>query len=163
MKLQKKFMKIAISEAKKGINKDENPFGACIVRDNKIISWAYDKVFTDNDMSSHAEMLAIREACRVLDSCDLSGCILYSTHEPCPMCFTFAHLVKIPKIAFGVFIEDGRKLGYSRDTFPARKMKNLLNSPINLHPGFLRREALGLIRMWEKKRLIKNSLWVNLS
>jgi len=107
-------------------------------------------------------MIAIREACRALYSCDLSGCILYSTCEPCPMCFTFAHLVKISEIAFGVLIEDGKKLGYLRDTFPTRKMKNLLDSPVNLHPGFLKEEALGLIRIWEKKRLIKNSLWINL-
>lgn len=163
MRLQKRFMRVAILEAKKGINKGENPFGACIVRNNKIISLAYDKVFADKDISSHAEMLAVRGACRALDSYDLSGCILYSTCEPCPMCFTFAHLVKISEIVFGISIRDGRKLGYLRDTFPARKMKKLLNSPINLYPGFLRMEALRLIRMWEKKRLIKNSLWTNLN
>lgn len=163
MKLQKKFMRLAIAKAKEGIKKDENPFGACIVKDNKIISCVYDKVFADKDISSHAEMLAIRGACRALDSYNLSGCVLYSTCEPCPMCFTFAHLVKISEIVFGISIRDGRKLGYLRDTFPARKMKNLLNSSINLYPGFLRMEVLRLIRIWEKKRLIKNSLWTNLN
>lgn len=163
MRIQKKFMRLAILKAKKGIKKGENPFGACIIKRNKIISCTYDKVFTDNDMSSHAEMVAIREACRVLNSLDLSGCILYSTCEPCPMCFTFAHLVKVLKIVFGTSIVDGRKLGYLQDTFPSRKMKDLLNSPIKLHSGFLRKEALELIRIWEKKRLIKNVLWTNLS
>jgi len=163
MKLQKRFMKLAITRAKEGIKKGENPFGACIVKDNKIVSCTYDKVFIDNDMSSHAEMLAIRETCRALSSCDLSACILYSTCEPCPMCFTFAHLVKIPEIVFGISIKDGRKLGYLRDTFSTKKMKNWLNSPINLHSGFLRKEALELIKIWEKKRLINNTLWANLN
>lgn len=92
----KKFMEIAIKEAKKG----ELPFGAVIVKNGKIISKAYNTV-TKSDPTAHAEINAIRKACKKLNSRHIESCTLYSTCEPCPMCFAAAWWAKISKIVYG--------------------------------------------------------------
>jgi len=95
------FMKIAIEEAKKG----DYPFGAVIVKDDKIISRAHN---TANrlDPTLHAEINAIIKACKKLKSKDLSGCTLYATCEPCPMCFTAAWWARVSRIVYGMEAED---------------------------------------------------------
>ena len=80
-------MKLAIEKAWEGIRKGQEPFGACIVRDGKAISVAHNTVRADIDVSAHAEMNAIREACKKIGTIDLSGCEIYATFEPCPMTF----------------------------------------------------------------------------
>jgi len=89
------FMKIAIEEAKKGYA----PFGAIIVKENKIIAQTHNT--SSLDPTAHAEVNAIRQACKKLNSKDLSGCTLYATCEPCPMCFTAAWWANISKIVYG--------------------------------------------------------------
>ena len=84
-----KFMKAAIKEAYKGIeNGDGGPFGAVIVKDGKIITSAHNTVIESMDATAHAEINAIRKASKILNTNDLSGCILYTSTEPCPMCLS---------------------------------------------------------------------------
>ncbi|MCI6722600.1 nucleoside deaminase, partial [Treponema porcinum] len=81
------FMKEALSEAYNGIeNRHGGPFGTVIVRDGKIVGRGHNKVLLNRDPTCHGEMEAIRDACKNLDTFDLSGCELYTTAEPCPMC-----------------------------------------------------------------------------
>ena len=83
----KKFMKAAIKEAYKGINSNEGgPFGCVIVKDGKIVGKGHYQVIKNNDCTCHGEMQAIRNACKRLKTFDLSGCELYSSSAPCPMC-----------------------------------------------------------------------------
>ena len=80
-----KFMKAAIKEAYKGINKHEGgPFGSVIVKDGKIVGRGHNKVLLMHDCACHGEMMAIRDACKRLGTFDLSGCDLYTTSSPCP-------------------------------------------------------------------------------
>lgn len=153
--IKEKFMKLAIQKAKEGIKKKENPFGACIVRNNKIVSCTHNKVFENIDVSSHAELIVIKEACRKLNTIDLSQCILYSTCEPCPMCFSAIHFAKISMIVFGISIEDGKKLGYLKISRSCKKTKILLNSSVKIIGGFLKDENLKLIKLWEKENNIR--------
>ena len=95
------FMKIAIEEAKKG----DSPFGAVIVKDGEVISKAHNTL-SDLDPTAHAEINAIREACKLLGIRKLNDCILYSVSEPCPMCFGVAIRVGISKIVYGLELED---------------------------------------------------------
>ncbi|HEO64204.1 MAG TPA: nucleoside deaminase, partial [Candidatus Omnitrophica bacterium] len=99
------FMRLAVSKAEHGIKAGQTPFGACIVKNGKVIVCQHNAVWQNTDITAHAEIAAIREACRKLNSIDLSGCTIYSTTEPCPMCFTAIHWAKISRIVYGTSIE----------------------------------------------------------
>jgi tRNA(Arg) A34 adenosine deaminase TadA len=105
-------------------------------------------VWTDADITAHAEIVAIRDACRKLGTVDLSGCVIYSTTEPCPMCFSACHWAKISRIVFGTGIEDARRAGFSELTISNEQMKGMGRSPVRVEGGFLRDEAARLFEEW---------------
>lgn len=105
-----KFMKEAIDIAKKGFKKyGEQRIGAVIVRNDKIITKSANRIFRDIDPSSHAEMAAMRLACKKLKSRDMSDCILYTTNEPCCMCTGAAVWAKMKGIVYGANVKDLEK------------------------------------------------------
>ena len=107
------FMRLALEEARRGIeNDDGGPFGAVIVRDGKVISKAHNEVLKRNDPTAHAEILAIREASSILKSYDLSTCEIYSTSEPCPMCFAAIFWARIKRLVYGTTREDVAEIGF---------------------------------------------------
>lgn len=95
------FMKEALKEAKKAYEKEEVPVGAVIVKDGKIISRAYNLKESKKDTTCHAEILAIKKACKKLDSWRLEGCTMYVTLEPCPMCTGALIQTRIDKVVIG--------------------------------------------------------------
>lgn len=96
-----KFMEIAIEEAKKGIaSGDGGPFGAVIVKNTEVIAYGHNEVVGTDDPTAHAEITAIRKACKKLGTFSLQGCILYCTGEPCPMCFSAIHWARIDKVYY---------------------------------------------------------------
>ena len=147
-----KFMRLAINKAKQGIKKGQTPFGACIVKEGEIISCTHNVVWKNNDITAHAEINALRTACRKLKSIDLSGCTIYSTCEPCPMCFTACHWAKIDKIIFGARINDAQKFGFNECTISNKKMKQSSKSPIEIIGDFLREENIALFKLWFGKK-----------
>ena len=148
--IDEKFMRLAIEKAMEGIQKGQSPFGACIVKARKVIGCAHNVVWETTDSTAHAEIHAIREACKVLGTIDLSGCDLYSTCEPCPMCFSACHWAKISRVIHGTRIADARRLGFSELTIPNGTMKRLGSSPVELLGDFLRKENLALLQTWSK-------------
>jgi len=107
------FMKIALSEAKIGSDKgDGGPFGAVIVKDNKVVAKAHNCVLKTNDPTCHAEIFAIRKACKKLSRFDLSDCELYTNCEPCPMCFSAIMWAKIRKVYYVCTRDDAAKIGF---------------------------------------------------
>lgn len=107
------FMKIAIEEALKGMQGDEGgPFGAVIVRNGEIISTSHNEVVKTNDPTAHAEVVAIRKASSLLGRFDLSDCEIYSSCEPCPMCFAAIHWAKIKKLYYGSTREDAASIDF---------------------------------------------------
>ena len=113
-----KFMKRAVLEAKKGIQAGHGgPFGAVIVKDGKIISTAHNTVVKDNDPTCHGEMQAIRKACKKLNTYDLSGCELYTTGYPCPMCFCAILWANISKVYYGCNTTDTEIIGFRDKQF----------------------------------------------
>lgn len=107
------FMDEAIKEARIGIKKNEGgPFGAVIVKDEKIISTGHNMVLLTNDPTAHAEIVAIRRASKKIQSFDLSRCQLYSTCEPCPMCLSAVFWSRIDTIFFGCSKEDAAEIGF---------------------------------------------------
>ena len=113
-----KFMSEAILEAKKGIQDNHGgPFGAVIVRDNKIIARGHNMVLKENDPTCHGEIVAIRSACKKLNTFDLSGCELYTTGEPCTMCLCASLWANIDKIYYGANIKDNSSIGFRDELF----------------------------------------------
>ena len=92
------------------------PFGACIVKDGKIIGKGSNHVLSNNDPTAHAEVMAIRDACKNINSYDLSGCELYTSCYPCPMCLSAIIWANIKKVYYGNTKEDAANIGF-RDDF----------------------------------------------
>lgn len=148
----KKFMRLAIDKARQGIENGQVPFGACIVKDGEVISCAHNTVLEDTDSTGHAEINAIREACKILNTIDLSRCVIYSTCEPCPMCFSACHWARISKIVYGTRIKDAKELGFSELSVTDDRMKMLGKSKIRIVGDFLREENLELFKLWSKRK-----------
>ncbi len=144
-------MRLAVSKARQGVEKGQTPFGACIVKDGKVISCVHNIVWESMDITAHAEIHAIREACRKMNTVDLSGCVMFSTCEPCPMCLSACHWAKITKIIYGTRIDDAKKLGFNELTIPTIKMKKFGNSPIEIVGDLLRKENLELFEFWNQR------------
>ena len=113
-----KYMNMAIKEAEKGIfNGHGGPFGAVIVKDNKVIAKGHNEVLKNNDPTCHGEMMAIHKACKKLKTFDLSGCEIYTTGEPCPMCLAAILWANISKVYYGCNIFDTEEIGFRDNAF----------------------------------------------
>ena len=147
----RKGMELAVREARKNFRTVEGgPFGACIVKDGRIVAVARNTVLR-GDATAHAEINAIRKACRKLGTHDLSGGIIYSTTEPCPMCFSAIHWAKIARIVYGSGIQDAQRAGFSELTVSNLDMKSAGNSPVEVQGHFMRNEALPLFEIWKTR------------
>lgn len=113
-----KFMKIAIEEARTGIRAGHGgPFGCVIVKGGEVIGSGHNEVIKNGDPTCHGEMMAIRNACKNIGTHDLSGCELYTTAEPCPMCLGAILWANIRKVYFGCNISDTDKIGFRDKIF----------------------------------------------
>lgn len=116
-------MKRAIELSDEKMKSNEGgPFGAVIVKDNKIIAEGWNKVTSCNDPTAHAEVSAIREACKNLNDFSLEGCEIYTSCEPCPMCLAAIYWARIDKIYYANTREDAAKIGFD-DDFLYQEMK----------------------------------------
>ncbi|MFC1667823.1 nucleoside deaminase [Chlamydiota bacterium] len=146
----KDYMKYAIKKAREAINTDQTPFGACIVKDDIPLSLTHNTVWLTGDITAHAEINAIRESCRKLQTINLSDCTLYSTCEPCPMCFSAAHWAKISRIVYGASIQDAQRFGFNELLISNKQMKTIAHCSITLKPSFMKEEAIKLFEQWIK-------------
>ncbi len=118
------FMKIAKDLSENNLKtKAGGPFGACIVKDGKIIGKGSNQVIKNNDPTAHAEIIAIREACKNINSYDLSGCQLYTSCYPCPMCLSAIIWSNIKEVYYGNTKEDAANIGF-RDDYIYEFIKN---------------------------------------
>lgn len=114
----KRFMEMAYAQALEGITKGEGgPFGAVIVKDGRLIAGGHNMVISSNDSTAHGEITAIREAEGLLGTYDLSGCELYTTCYPCPMCLAAIMWARISKVYYGCTAEDAAAIGFDDDVF----------------------------------------------
>lgn len=111
--MNKDFLFCAIELACQNVKQGKGgPFGAVIVKEGKIIARATNTVTTSNDPTAHAEVNAIREACRVLGTFDLSGCEIYSSCEPCPMCLSAIYWARIDRVYYSADKKQASKAGF---------------------------------------------------
>jgi len=151
-----KIMKAALERAKMTMNNNiGGPFGAAVIRDDgQILSVSSNSVLRDNDPTAHAEVNAIREACRAIGSYDLSGCILYTTAYPCPMCLSAIIWANIKKVYFGCRPQDAENIGF-RDDFIYRFIKNKCQDNSVLEMSELDRdECLQLFEEYQRKNKV---------
>ena len=107
------FMDVAIDLSDDNFDKKYGgPFGACVVKDGKIIGKGINRVIKDNDPTAHAEIVAIRNACKSINSYDLSGCELYTSCYPCPMCLSAIIWSNIKKVYYANTKEDAADIGF---------------------------------------------------
>ena len=113
-----RFMQVAVEEAENGILSDEGgPFGSVVVKDGEIVGRGHNQVVLLKDPTCHGEMQAIRNACRRLGTFDLSGCVLYTTGEPCQMCLTACLWARLDKVYYGCTIADNAAIGFRDQKF----------------------------------------------
>lgn len=135
-----KFMKLAIVEAKNA----PFPFGCVLVKDNQVIATGKSGETNNFDPTAHAEINAIRSACEKMNSKDLSGITLYSTCEPCPMCFSASWWANISKIVFGVSLGESSKLFGPEIMVSADYLNGKGANKIEIKGGVLKEEVLKL-------------------
>ena len=119
-----------------------------MVRDGRVLAVAANEVLGASDPTAHAEVVAIRRACAELNSPFLEGAVIYSTTEPCPMCFSAIHWARISRIYFGTGIPDVQALGFNELCISNEEMKQLGESPIEIVSGFMREECMTLLHEW---------------
>jgi len=146
-----RFMRLAHEICRDGIDAGQTPFGACIARAGQILARGHNRVWVDTDPSAHAEVVAIREACRRVGNIHLEGATLYSTTEPCPMCFGAIHWAGIRRIVYGARIEDAAGFGFDELRISNRQLSELGGARIEIVPGVLAGDSLELFRLWASR------------
>ena len=150
MEEKNKFMIKAIELSIKSAETIGGPFGCVIVKDNKIISEGSNKVTLTNDPTAHGEIVAIREACLKLNTFNLSGCELYSSCEPCPMCLSAIYWSHIDKIFYANSRNDAKNIDFDDSFIYSEINKKIEDRKIQM-TQMLRDEALKAFKIWDNK------------
>ena len=146
----KQFMREAIRLADESVRNGGGPFGAVIVKDGQIIAGSSNSVTIDNDPTAHAEVNTIREACRRLGTFDLSGSVIYTSCEPCPMCLGAIYWAHIDRIYYGNTRKDARDIDFADDFIYDELDRPMEDRTVPIIP-MLRDEALSSFRLWTEK------------
>jgi len=145
-------MKSAIAAIWEGVRKGNSPFGAAIVKNGKLVAVAHNTVLASHDPSAHAEVNVLRAAAKKLGTHDLKGCVVYSTCEPCPMCFSAIHWANCDGIIYGAGIADAKKCGFRELEISCARMKKLGKAKLFLVPGFMKKECAQAMNEWKKRK-----------
>lgn len=147
----REFMRRAIELAQKGIDaNDGGPFGAIVVKDGEIIGEGCNQVTSTNDPTAHAEVVAIRAACRALNSFQLDGCVIYTSCEPCPMCLGAIYWARPLKMYFACNREDAANVGFD-DRLIYEEIERPIEDRRIESVNFLREEGLRVFENWANK------------
>jgi tRNA(Arg) A34 adenosine deaminase TadA len=142
-------MNDAIRACQRGIAAGQSPFGAAIATAaGELIIATHNKVRLTCDITAHAEITAIREACAKLGKIDLSGCVMASTCEPCPMCASAIHWARLDAVVFGANIADADSAGFNELALPIQQVYSQGGSRVIVHADVLRNECCDLFRQW---------------
>ena len=149
--MKTKFMREAIRlSLQKMRRNDGGPFGAVVVRRGKIVGRGWNQVTSTNDPTAHAEVIAIREACRRLKTFQLDDCELYASCEPCPMCLVAGYWARLRKIYYATTRRDAAKIGFD-DDFIYREVARPVSRRKVPMKQMLRNEALEVFAEWKNK------------
>jgi guanine deaminase len=144
------YLRRAIAVAREGIAAGQSPFGSVVARGAEIVAASHNTVWRDTDPTAHAEVNSIRAAARALGTIDLSGCTLYSTCEPCPMCLSAIHWSKIRRVVYGAAIADAAAAGFSELRMPAEELARRGGSRMVVEGGLLAAECRALFEEFRR-------------
>lgn len=148
-----KFMKVAIQLSEQNVLESlGGPFGAVVVKDGKILAKSANMVTSENDPTAHAEVSAIRMACKTLNTFDLSGCVIYTSCEPCPMCLSAVYWAKIDTIYYANTRQDAEDIGFN-DKFIYDELQKALDKRQLPIKQMMRDEAQGAFKLWDKSAM----------
>ncbi len=139
----------AIELSIESVNMGGGPFGCVIVNDDKTVAEGFNEVTITNDPTAHGEIVAIRQACKNLNNFNLSGCELYSTCEPCPMCLSAIYWAHIDKYIMP-YRNDAQKIDFDDSLIYSELLKNIKKRKIPMIQ-MMREEALQAFELWDKK------------
>ena len=148
---KQEFMRRAIQLSIESVKHGGGPFGAVIVKEGKIIAEAANRVTLDNDPTAHAEVNAIRQAARSLGKFDLSGCDIYTSCEPCPMCLGAIYWAHLDHIYYGCNRRDAADAGFD-DEFIYEELSLAPAERQKMMEVLLPDESLAAFRMWKEKK-----------
>ena len=143
-------MREAIRLADESVKRGGGPFGAVIVKDGEIIAGGSNSVTINNDPTAHAEVSTIREACRKLGTFDLTGCTIYTSCEPCPMCLGAIFWARIDRIFYGNNRKDARDIGFADDFIYEELARPFEDRSVPIKP-LLTDEAYSSFQAWTDK------------
>lgn len=144
------YLRQAVEIAKQNIEKGGGPFGAIIVKDNEVVAQCGNSVTNDNDPTAHAEVNCIRSACKKLNTFDLSGCVIYSSCEPCPMCLSAIYWARLDRLVYAATRQDAAEAGFD-DEFIYKEIP-LANSQRSLKCNhFSLEEGCDPFEIWNSK------------
>ena len=148
--MKNKFMTRAIELSIENVNLGGGPFGCVIAKDDKIIAEGFNKVVPNNDPTAHGEIIAIRQACKILNNFNLSGYELYSTCEPCPMCLSAIYWARLDKVYYANTRDDAQRIDFDDSLIYSELTKNIKERKIPM-VQIMRNEALKAFELWDKK------------
>ena len=144
-------MRAAIDKAREGVAAGQSPFGCAIARDNEIVAAAHNLVVATTEITAHAEINALRSACRQLQDIHLEGCVVATTCEPCPMCMSALHWARVQQVYFGATIADAAAAGFNELCIPSAELLTLGGSRVTVHGGVLVAECRTLFQEWLRR------------
>lgn len=140
-------MRLAIEKAKAAIRAGQTPIGCAIAVDGQVIA-AHNRVLATTDITAHAEIAALRDACAQMRNIHLEGALVASTCEPCPMCMAALHWARVDTVCYGATIADAKAAGFNELRIPAAEIIRLGASSVKLVPGILTAECIALFDEW---------------
>lgn len=141
-------MRLAIGAARKGMERGQTPFGCAISFNGAVVAVEHNRVLATTDITAHAEVTAVREACRKVGNILLEGAHVASTCEPCPMCMSALHWARVDRVYYGAGIDDAAEVGFNELRVPAADLLRIGGSHVRLVPGVLREECRALFFEW---------------
>ncbi len=142
-------MRLAIEKCHQGIAAGQSPFGCAIARGDRVLSCSHNTVVLTTDITAHAEVNAIREACREVGDIFLNGSIAATTCEPCPMCMSALHWARVDTVYYGATIADADIAGFNELQLPAAELLRIGGSKVKLIPQILPEECEQLFAEWK--------------
>lgn len=145
-----RFMEMAIKLSEDNVDQGGGPFGAVIVRGDEVVATGVNRVVPNNDPTAHAEVNAIRAACRKLSTFELTGCTVYSSCEPCPMCLSALYWAGVERICYGNTKADAKDIDFD-DSFIYDQLELDYSDRSIRCDHFMRQRALTAFRKWRDK------------
>lgn len=144
-------MRRALEAARRGIAAGQSPFGCAIELGGRVVAVEHNRVLLTTDITAHAEVTALRAACREVGSIHLEGALVASTTEPCPMCIAALHWARVERVVYGATIGDAARAGFNELTLPAAELLRAGGSAVRLAGGVLIEECRALFDEWQSQ------------